>query len=118
MLLGIGKSGGRVTMIGNLLAHQVERNPLARSRELVFVNNLVYDRANMDLDIQTDDGRVDQELDRRQRVPARARATRDTTPIYVRTGRLLPRWFSGCRALRQRQLRAGIRQLDVADSCR
>ena len=41
-------------------------------RELVFVNNLVYDRGHMDVDLQSQDGRITQELDRRQRVPARA----------------------------------------------
>ncbi len=48
VLLGSSASGGRITMIGNLLAHQVERNPLTRARQLVFVNNLVYDRVTMD----------------------------------------------------------------------
>jgi pectate lyase len=58
VLLGSSATGGRVTMTGNLFAHIVERNPLARSRELVFVNNLVYDRRNMDLDIASQDGRI------------------------------------------------------------
>jgi hypothetical protein len=53
VLLGTSASGGRVTMVGNLMAHQVERNPLARSRELVFVNNLVYNRAHMDFNGQS-----------------------------------------------------------------
>ncbi|MBC7780627.1 MAG: hypothetical protein H7125_11060, partial [Proteobacteria bacterium] len=56
VLLGSAETGGRVTMTGNLFAHIVERNPLARSRELVFVNNLVYDRSNMDLDLASQDG--------------------------------------------------------------
>jgi|SoiMethySBSTD1v2_1073268.scaffolds.fasta_scaffold124984_3 hypothetical protein len=54
VLLGSSVNGGRVTMVGNLLAHQVERNPLSRARELVFTNNLVYDRVTMDYDGQTD----------------------------------------------------------------
>jgi pectate lyase len=58
VLLGSSATGGRVTMTGNLFAHIVERNPLARSRELVYVNNLVYDRRNMDLDIASQDGRI------------------------------------------------------------
>ena len=57
-------------MVGNLFAHIVERNPLSRARELVFVNNVVYNRGN--------DGRrsaeleqpPDAQLDRGQRVPA------------------------------------------------
>ena len=52
------RHGSRVTMVGNLMAHQVERNPLSRARELVFVNNLVYDRGTMDLDLQSEDGRI------------------------------------------------------------
>jgi hypothetical protein len=58
VLLGTSASGGRVTMVGNLLAHQVERNPLSRARELVFVNNLVYDRANMNFNGQSLEGRT------------------------------------------------------------
>ncbi len=54
VLLGSSASGGRVTMVGNLLAHQVERNPLSRARELVFVNNLIYNRVNMDYDGQSE----------------------------------------------------------------
>ena len=38
-----------ITMVGNLMAHQVERNPLSRAQEFVFVNNLVYDRGTMAL---------------------------------------------------------------------
>ena len=69
VLLGSSDTGGRVTMVGNLFAHIVERNPLARSRELVFLNNLVYDRSNMDLDLQSTDSRLTQEQHRRQPVP-------------------------------------------------
>jgi len=58
VLLGTSASGGRVTMVGNLFAHQVERNPLARSRELVFVNNLIYDRANLNFNGQSLEGRT------------------------------------------------------------
>jgi len=47
-----------ITFVGNLLAHIVERNPLSRAAELVMVNNLVYDRAHTDLDLQSEDGRV------------------------------------------------------------
>src|SRR5688572_3595446 len=41
VLLGSSASGGRISMIGNLMAHQVERNPLTRARQLVFVNNII-----------------------------------------------------------------------------
>ncbi len=46
--------GSSITMVGNLFAHQVERNPLSRAAELVFVNNVVYDRSTLDLDIQAE----------------------------------------------------------------
>ncbi|HET9861967.1 MAG TPA: hypothetical protein VFP37_00875 [Steroidobacteraceae bacterium] len=85
VLLGSSASGGRVTMIGNLLAHMVERNPLARSRELVFVNNLVYNRGTMDYDGQTDYSRVTKSSlvgNAFLRGPDYSRATR---PIYLRT---------------------------------
>jgi pectate lyase len=58
VILGTSASGGRITMVGNIFAHQVERSPLARSRELVFVNNLVYDRKSRDFDGQTEYSRV------------------------------------------------------------
>jgi len=85
VLLGSSASGGRVTMVGNLMAHMVERNPLARSRELVFVNNLVYDRANMDYDGQTEYDRVTKSSvvgNVFLRGPSYDRTTR---PIYLRT---------------------------------
>src|SRR6187455_290999 len=47
-----------ITFVGNLMAHIVERNPLSRAAELVLVNNLVYDRGHMDVDLQSQDGRV------------------------------------------------------------
>ena len=47
-----------ITFVGNLMAHIVERNPLSRAAELVMVNNLVYNRGTMDLDLQSEDGRV------------------------------------------------------------
>ena len=43
-------------MVGNLFAHIVERNPLSRASEFVFVNNVVYDRGTMDLDLQSQNG--------------------------------------------------------------
>ena len=57
-ILGSTSTGGRVTMVGNLIAHFVERNPLSRARQLVFVNNLVYDRANIDYDGQSEHYRI------------------------------------------------------------
>jgi hypothetical protein len=49
--------GNSITMVGNLMAHQAERNPLSRAAEFVFVNNVVYDRHFRALDLQSEDGR-------------------------------------------------------------
>jgi hypothetical protein len=85
VLLGSSASGGRVTMIGNLLAHQVARNPLARSRELVFVNNLVYDRSDMDYDGQTDRSRSTKSSLVGNVFIQGPAYTRTTRPIYLHT---------------------------------
>lgn len=85
VILGSSASGGRVTMTGNLLAHEVSRNPLARSRQLVFVNNLVYDRADVDYDGQSEQGRVTRSTlvgNLFLQGPAYNRATR---PVYLHT---------------------------------
>ena len=78
-------SGSSITMVGNLFAHIVERNPLSRSSELVFVNNLVYDRGTLDLDIQSQNaanvkGTIVNNLFIRG--PS---YSRDTTPIKIHT---------------------------------
>jgi hypothetical protein len=85
VLLGSSKSGGRVTMYGNLMAHIVERNPLARSRELVFVNNMVYDRGTMDYDGQTDYDRVTKSSVVGNVFLRGKSYSRTTKPIYLRT---------------------------------
>jgi pectate lyase len=85
VLLGSVTSGGRVTMTGNLFAHIVERNPLARSRELVFVNNLVYDRSNVDIDIQSQDGLITKSSVVGNHFLKGPSYTRTNKPIYVRT---------------------------------
>jgi hypothetical protein len=85
VLLGSSKSGGRVTMYGNLMAHIVERNPLARSRQLVFVNNLVYDRGTMDVDVQTDYDRTTKSSIASNVFIKGPSYSRTTKPIYVRT---------------------------------
>jgi hypothetical protein len=58
VLFGSSPSGGRVTMTNNLLAHIVERNPLTRDREMVMVNNVIYNRGNFDVDLQSEKGIV------------------------------------------------------------
>lgn len=52
MLIGPWK--GRVSVIGNLLAHNGARNPLSRGTEVVFVNNVVYGGGNYNLDLQSE----------------------------------------------------------------
>jgi hypothetical protein len=54
----IGSSDGSASLIGNLFAHQVERNPLSRAARFVFVNNVVYNRSNMDIELQSEGGRA------------------------------------------------------------
>ena len=85
VLLGSSASGGRVTMTGNLLAHMVERNPLARSRELVFVNNIVYDRGTMDYDGQTEYSRVTKSSVVGNVFLRGPSYDRPTKPLYLRT---------------------------------
>lgn len=46
------KNTGSVSLIGNLFAHQADRNPLSRAPQFVFVNNVVYNRKYYDLDLQ------------------------------------------------------------------
>lgn len=52
----LGPHDGRVALIGNLFAHQVARNPLSRATRMVFVNNVVYNRANQDVQLQSELG--------------------------------------------------------------
>jgi hypothetical protein len=96
VLLGSSASGGRVTMVGNLLAHAVERNPLSRARELVFVNNVVYNRANVDMDVQSQDGRTTRNSIVGNVFLRGPNYARTTKPIYVRTNSTY-RLYSGSR---------------------
>jgi pectate lyase len=54
----IGPTKGKVSISNNLLAHILERNPLSRGEQMVFVNNVVYNRAHQDVDLQSEDGIV------------------------------------------------------------
>ena len=77
--------GNSITMTGNLLAHIQERNPLSRAQELVFVNNVVYNRSHRDLDLQSD-GKLPTETIALRNVFIRGPSyLRDTSPIFVRT---------------------------------
>jgi pectate lyase len=74
-----------ITFVGNLLAHIVERNPLSRAAELVMVNNLVYNRGTMDVQLESQDGRVTKSSvvgNEFLRGPSFSRPTR---PIFVFT---------------------------------
>ena len=85
VLFGSSATGGHVTMTGNLLAHIVERNPLSRDRELVMVNNLVYDRGTMDLDLQGEKGRTTKTSVVGNVFVKGPSFSRATKPIYLRT---------------------------------
>ena len=79
-------------MVGNLMAHIVERNPLSRAAELVFVNNLVYDRGTMDIDLQSEDGRVTKSSVVGNVFLRGPSYSAPTKPIFVRTARHVRRW--------------------------
>jgi pectate lyase len=83
----VGTSAGNsVTMVGNLFAHIVERNPLSRATELVFVNNLVYDRGTMDLDLQSDGVLLTKNTVLKNHFIKGPSFSRDTSPIFIHTG--------------------------------
>ncbi len=84
VLLG-RSSGSSITMTGNLFAHIVERNPLSRASELVFVNNLVYNRANMDLDLQSEGGASTRNTVLSNVFVKGPSYARDTGAVYIRT---------------------------------
>ncbi len=54
----VGPVQGKAAIVGNLLANNKERNPLSRGRELVFVNNVVYNHRSTALDLQSENGIV------------------------------------------------------------
>jgi hypothetical protein len=85
VLFGSSPYGGRVTMTNNLLAHIVERNPLSRDREMVMVNNLIYNRANMDVDLQGEKGIVTKNSVVGNVFIKGPNFARNTKPIYLRT---------------------------------
>ena len=74
-----------ITFVGNLMAHIVERNPLSRAVELVFVNNVVYNRRDMDVDLQGQDGRISKSSIVGNVFLRGPSNVQNTPPIYVRT---------------------------------
>ncbi len=83
LLLGTQDAG--VTIVGNLFAHIVERNPASRATRLVFVNNVVYNRANRDVDLQSQNGRVTRSTVMGNVFIRGPDYTRLTRPINLRT---------------------------------
>jgi pectate lyase len=86
VLLG-SSPGSSVTMTGNLFGHIVERNPLSRTSELVFVNNLVYNRGTMDLDLQGNGVMAIKSTVLKNHFVRGPSYSRDTSPVHVNTGR-------------------------------
>jgi hypothetical protein len=74
-----------ITFVGNLLAHIAERNPLSRAAELVFANNVIYNRGTMDLDLQSEDGRVTKNSVVGNLFLRGPNFSRETKPIFVHT---------------------------------
>ena len=74
-----------ITFTGNLMAHIVARNPLSRASELVMVNNLVYDRVEMDLDVQSEDAHVTKNSVVGNVFMRGPSYSRPAKPIYVHT---------------------------------
>jgi pectate lyase len=85
LLIGSVSSGGRVTVADNVFAHIVQRNPLSRAKELVYVNNVVYNRGVRDLDIQSESSRVTKSVVEGNVFIRGPSYTTESRPIYVRT---------------------------------
>jgi pectate lyase len=84
VLLG-SHTNNSITMVGNLFAHIAERNPLSRATELVFVNNLIYNRQDIDVDLQTQNSRITKTSAASNVFLRGPSFGRDTRPIFVRT---------------------------------
>jgi pectate lyase len=78
--------GNSVTMVGNLFANAVARNPLSRAAELVFVNNLVYNRGANDLDLQSENSRKTKNTVVNNLFRRGPSYSRESSPIFVHTG--------------------------------
>lgn len=81
----LGPWDGKVAVIGNLFAHNKERNPLSRATHAVIVNNVVYNRANMDVDLQSEDGLKTHTAVIGNVFLRGADYARNTKPVLVRT---------------------------------
>ena len=85
LLIGSVPSGGRVTVADNVFAHIVQRNPLSRAKELVYVNNVVYNRGQRDLDIQSEASRPTKSVVEGNVFIRGPSYTTVSRPIYIRT---------------------------------
>lgn len=54
----IESANGRMSLIGNLLAHAYDRNPRSGVTDFVFVNNVVYDAESRGMALLNKDGRT------------------------------------------------------------
>lgn len=54
----LGPVNGKATLIGNLMAHNVSRNPLTNATQAVIVNNVIYNWQNNAVDLQNQGGVV------------------------------------------------------------
>lgn len=81
----LGPVSGRATVVNNLYAHIVERNPLSRASDFTFVNNVVYNRSNMDVDLQSEQGIVTKNSIVGNVFIRGGDYTRSTKPVLVRT---------------------------------
>ena len=81
----IGPVQGRATLVNNLFSHLVERNPLSRASDFTFVNNVVYNRRNMDVDLQSENGIVTKSTVVGNVFIRGGDYDRSTKPVLVRT---------------------------------
>jgi pectate lyase len=86
MGLIVGEWKGRVAIIGNLMAHTKERNPLVRATQAVIINNVVYNRMNMDVDLQSDGTLVTNTAVVGNVFIRGADYARSNKPVLIRTG--------------------------------
>jgi hypothetical protein len=82
----VGPRDARVSIIGNLLAHNRERNPLSRGKQMAFVNNVVYNQRSTAVDLQSEDGRITNNTIIGNVFIRGADTLADFTSVNVRTG--------------------------------
>jgi pectate lyase len=81
----LGPVNGHATLVNNLFANLVERNPLSRASNFTFVNNVVYNRRNMDVDLQSEHGIVTKNTVVGNVFIRGADYSRSLKPVLVRT---------------------------------